>query len=110
MTQNESYLAQYKAQRTSALARIVDICSRVGKAIDNDREGSLFVKLDLLKIESRLEEDRAYYDEHKALHYIVVEGGSVWTAKGLNDRHNASLLDEEVLFAIVDFLNSKIDA
>jgi hypothetical protein len=110
MTQNESYLAQYKALRTSVFARIVDICSRAGKAIDNDREGSLFVKLDWSKIESRLDEDRAYYDEHKALNYIVIEGGSVWTANGINDRHNASLLDDEVLFAIVDFLNAKRDA
>ena len=107
MTQHESYLAQYKALRTSAFARIVDICSRVGKTIDNDREGSIFVKLDWSKIEGRLDEDRAYYDEHKALNYIVVEGGSVWTAKGVNDRHNASFLDDEVLFAIGDFLNTK---
>lgn len=106
MTQKFEYLSSYKKLRLDALERIVDVCKRLGKKHDviND---SFWVKIDWAKLSKLLDEDREYYDEYKRMNYIGVEGGKAYFNKDKYGGSNASYVNDNILFAVCDYLNSK---
>jgi serine protease inhibitor len=107
MAQKNEYLSNYKKLRSDALDRIVDICNRVGKPLDKDFEDSLWIKVDWPKLNKLLDEERSYYDEHKRINYIGVENNKAWFSEGFSGRSNAAYINDNLLFAVCDYLNSK---
>ena len=107
MSQNNEYLSKYKKLRLEALARIVDICNRIGKPLDDNSKDSRWVKLDWAKLKTLLGEERAHYDDYKRINYIGVEGDKAWFSEGFSGRSNAAYANDNLLFAVCDHLSSK---
>jgi hypothetical protein len=106
MTQKFEYLSSYKKLRLDALERIVDVCTRLGKPHDEIND-SFSIKIDWTKLNKLLDEDRTYYDEYKRWNYICSEGGKASFNKDKAGGSNASCVNDNILFAVCDYLNSK---